>query len=137
MADVNISIDGLTHLKSVTTPSAYDEIIQTIVTKGAFAGEGYAKEASPVDTGRLRGAITNEVGQLTARYGVMGGGGTVGVYGMALEAPRTRNPHYRGGPRAGQSTRGWFSDTKQKTQAKVDELTAEAVVKIESKWANG
>ena len=136
MADVSLSIDGLAHLERMTTPQRYDETVQTIVSKAAISGENFAKERSPVDKGRLVGAITHNIGQMTARYGVMGGGGTVGVYGLALDKPLTRNPHYRGkSPYVGSPTANWFSGTKEMTQQKVDQLLAEAVVKIESDWS--
>jgi len=140
MSDATIQLEGMDHLLKVTTPDLYRAEVQTIVSKGAIFGEGKAKEASPVDKGRLRGAITHRIGEMTAEYGVIGGlagGGTVGVYGLALDKPVTRDPHYRGGPRSGSPTRGWFSDTRDETQEKVNELVQESIKKIESTWANG
>lgn len=138
MANVSIEIKGLEHLLKVTTPELYKQEVQTIVSKGAISGENFAKIAAPVDTGRLRGAITHKIGEMQAEYGVIGGastGGAVGMYGLKLEESIGRAYRYRRGPRQGDLLKGWFSNTYAQTQTKVNELVAESIRRIEAKWA--
>lgn len=133
---LNISFEGLEHLQKMTTPTEYREIGQELVAKGAIYGESRAKEFAPVDRFRLRGSISHQIGQLHSQYGVVGGG-KVGTYGLALDKPVTRKPHYRRGPRAGSPTADWFSQTYALTQAKVNELIAAAITRLEGRWRNG
>lgn len=133
---MNVEVRGLDHLRKVTTPALFQEAIQEIVTKGAIYGENQAKLRAPVDTGRLRGAISHEVGALQSRYGVVGGG-TVGGYGKKLDESVIARYRYRRGPRQGDLLKGWFSDTLKMTQSHVAELVDRAIQRIESTWANG
>ena len=83
-----------------------DDVGRRILTKAVLHGENLGKQRSPVDTGRLRNSITHRVdGARQAAYG------TNVHYAIYLDQPRTRTPHYRGGPHGGSETAGWLSDT--------------------------
>lgn len=107
MADIIVT--GVEEIKANLAPEQFHGAMRRILTKGAIQGENLGKERSPVNRGRLRASITHEVDQSSpptwARYG------TNVQYGLYLNSPVTRNPHYRGGPRAGQSTRDWLTGT--------------------------
>lgn len=136
MSDLSIGFEGLDHLQKMTTPELYKQELQTIVTKGAIYGENRAKGFAPVDTGRLRGAISHEIGSLQSRYGVIGGG-TVGEYGKKLDESVGRKYRYRRGPRQGDLLKDWFTQTYALTQAEAQRLISAAITRIESTWRNG
>lgn len=89
----------------------------------------------PIDTGHLRSSLAP-------------GGGVSGIdpsdppmwmaygsnvpYGMYLEAPEKRDPHYRAGPSQGQPTEGWLSKTMDNMQGPIDEALAELAASMEA-----
>lgn len=139
MAEFTITPNAaqLAHLQKVCTPDLYSDAITDVLTRGAITGENLAKEAAPIDFNRLRGAQSHEIAAGSpppwSKYGTIGGG-NVEVYGKALDQPASRNPHYRRGPRKGNPTQGWFSNTLPKVQDAVDGFIGNAIQKIEGKW---
>lgn len=139
MADISVSVDQkqLAHLEKVCTPDLYSDAVKDVLTRGAITGENAVKESAPVDKGRLRGALSHQVAAGSpppwSKYGVIGGGNVL-VYGTALDQPVTRNPHYRGGPRTGSPTKGWFSDSLPKVKDAVDGFIGDAIKRIEAGW---
>ena len=129
MATIRIDTSDLMRLRRKLGNDAIRDAAKRIVRKVAITAENEGKKRSPVDTGRLRASITHAVSGLT------GWAGTNVHYGLYLDQPRTRNPHYRGGPFAGSSTSGWLTDHAFKSAAKqADDIVADEVRGIESAW---
>lgn len=123
MADIIVT--GVEELQAKLAPERFHAGMRRILTMGAIQGENLGKERSPVNLrrgGRLRASITHVVDQSSpptwARYG------TNVQYGLYLNSPVTRNPHYRSGPRAGQSTANWLTGTVPEVQAYVNRVAA-------------
>lgn len=129
---VTVNQAHLAHLRKVTTPAELNRTTTTLLTKGAIVGENEGKVAAPVDKGPLRASMTHIVDSGAApqwsRYG------TPQRYGDYLDRPVTRNPHYRGGPRAGQPTKGWLSDTLKIVARRMDELIRAEIARFEATW---
>jgi hypothetical protein len=127
-----IRIVGLGKLQARLTPELYAGAVKTILTKAAITGENLAKVGSPVDTGRLRASITHKVDggnpPAWSKYG------TNVKYARPLDQPVTRRPHYRSGPRRGQPTKGWLTDTLKDVKVAADGFVKDAVGDIEAKW---
>ena len=137
---VHITISGLRELEAKCDRATVDRAQDTIIKKGVIYGSNKAKERAPVDTGRLRGAQGWELGAGSpapwGKYGTLGASeGAVMVYGRKLDESKEREYRYRRGPRQGDPTKGWFSDTEQDTQQYVDGLIADEAKRIERDWS--
>jgi hypothetical protein len=129
MADVTIQITGLTPLLGKVSGTVLADAVKRLVTQAAVLAENEGKKRSPVDTGRLRASIVHKVA------GTSGWAGTNVKYGLYLDQPRTRNPHYRGGPYSGSSTAGWLTEHAfQATARQVQQLTSDEARRIEAAW---
>lgn len=111
------------------TISAAPDEARRVNEEAATAGYKAAREAAPVETGALKGSITTHFTATTARYAARR------HYGLYLDKPVTRKPHYRSGPRRGQPTAGWFSDTRDVVIEKLNrDIIPAAVRRIEALW---
>lgn len=132
MAEASIQIVGLAELQAKLQPERYQAAAGRILTKAAIQGENLGKERAPVNRGRLRASITHEVDTssppMWARYG------TNVRYGLYLNSPITRNPHYRGGPRQGQSTRDWLTGTLPEVSRYAQGQVGAEVARIQAEW---
>lgn len=127
---IGFSISGILEAQAKVNGISPEETGRRLVTKAAIWGENLGKQRSPVDFGRLRNSITHRVDSpFQARYG------TNVFYGIFLDQPRTRTPHYRGGPFSGSETAGWLSDTAQMVEQHVENVIIPAEIRaIEASW---
>ena len=89
----------------------------------------------PIDTGNLRNSLSPGGGVTMVdpsdppKWAAVG---SATGYGLALEAPQARDPHYRDGPSKGQPTAGWLSKTLDNVQPAIDEALAELAASMEA-----
>ena len=134
MSDTRITITGADEIERKCNPELYAASITRILTKTAIQGENLAKERSPVDTGRLRSSIAHEIDSssppMWARFG------TNVRYGLYLNSPVTRDPHYRAGPRRGASTAEWMTGVAADLSGFAAAQVAGELSDIEGKWSS-
>lgn len=105
--------------REVSESALFEEPIRAFFQRVMLAGHANVAQPGrvPIRTGRLRsslapgGGVTRVDGSLSQGFTAIVGT-NVKNYPRALEKPETRDPHYRDGPSAGQSTAGWLSKTK-------------------------
>lgn len=93
MTEVQIQVKGLDHLMKMTVPdNLLGPAVRGALTRSVIDIEGGQKRLAPVDRGRLRAAITHQVGPgelpTWAKAGVIGGGGTLGTYAEVMDQGR-------------------------------------------------
>ena len=104
-------------------------------------------DRAPWDTGNLQGALqpgsgVTRVLDEAAIVGVAGKKGGRGkkkrsaqVYGLALDQPKARNPHYRATAWKGNKTAGWFDrGVDDAMPGLTDKLVPQLAADIEAAW---
>jgi len=103
------------------------------LTHGYLASPGVV----PIDTGRLRSSLqpgSGVTGIDPSPLPLWAKVGTNVEYAGPLDDPEERDPHYRSGPSAGKSTKGWLSDSVGHIRAQQESLLPSLAADIQSEW---
>lgn len=106
------------------------------LTHGHLATPGIV----PIDTGRLRSSLqpgSGTTGIDTANPPLWFKVGTNVEYAAPLDQPERRNPHYVGGPSAGNETRGWLTDSATAVGPMIEQLLPSLAADIRAAWGGG
>lgn len=133
-ADVEVKV-----VREVDLPHLVGKALEFYLGKALLAySKGISKRA-PVEYGVLRGSLQpggkdTLTGLDSAKPPQWAKIGTAVKYAGPLNDPITRDPHYRNGPYAGESTAGWFDKGIDDATPDLEGYLAEAAEMIEDGW---
>lgn len=130
-----MQLKGFEELLRKLDPARYNEAYRRFWQRAAIAVQTLGRERSPVDTGRLRASLAIEVDP--SPHPLWAKVGTNVEYGLPLDQPESRFPHYAAGPRAGEPTEGWLTETPSLARPQIDQALSIFGDEIESLWSRG
>lgn len=127
-----LELKGFEALLRKLDPARYNEAYRRFWRRAAIAVQTLGREHSPVDTGRLRASLAIEVDP--SPHPLWAKVGTNVEYGLPLDQPESRFPHYAAGVFAGAPTEGWLTDRPAEAGPQIEQALTSFGNDIESLW---
>ncbi|MPZ13978.1 MAG: hypothetical protein GEU73_06075 [Chloroflexi bacterium] len=128
MTKVQITVKGADDVARALESANVREAVRGGLERMATTVRNDVIEWAPVDTGRLRASVTTRVEPPQAWIGTNVG------YGLPLDQPVTRRPHYRAGPHRGASTARWLTGSLERRAAEIRAAVAAIAEDIQRGW---
>lgn len=132
---MSLQLKGFAELLRKLDPARYNDAYRRFWQRAAIAVQTLGREHSPVDTGRLRASLAIEVDP--SPHPLWAKVGTNVEYGLPLDQPEARAPHYAAGPFAGTPTEGWLSSRPAEALPQIEQALDIFASDIESLWGRG
>ena len=139
---ITVQVIGLEKLlKALDGNALLAQPIKDALEKSGYAAlnEAHMPGVVPIDTGRLWASLSKggegNIFDMDAKpVPLWAKVGTTVVYAKPLAMPKTRTPHYRGGPSAGKETGGWMDRALANALPKIEAILNAAAKKIAERW---